>query len=449
VCTLGQPLAYGEGDAAKVGLLTLPGQPPLLSTTGPNGTLGVAQSQTYSYLRANPDGTFGVASVTKEILVPIALNLSTLASVTLTVQGSASGDPITLLATADGEGHAGVQLLNASPTLDLALYLMGKKVLDLPIPITGNQTFIPLANTGLASTLANPITQPLNNLLSQLNLSKDLAGISKLLTQVGLGTAAAQPAPGLTIGGPAYPIPGFQLNGTTTAAAGYDLATLNLDIPGLLNIADLRIGHMEAGAFLEKSFTCSIPVNKTANPMTVQAGNQFTWNISIPTDAHSLDVQACDLTHISAVDKIGIFKGKPKFQVVSVSNGGSYNPSTQTITWSDLGSYTPGNPPIVLTITVNVPGDSPDGILQDVVNVASGVGNCKGGVTNDKNLNGDLSHTQLTGMFTLNAPTVVANAPMPHTGGGTLLAWLGGGLLLVAEGGRRLLRRARQAPSTS
>jgi hypothetical protein len=449
VCTLGQPLAYGEGDAAKVGLLSLPGQPPLLSTTGPDGTAGVAQSQTYSYLVANGDGTFGVASVTKEILVPITLNLSTLASVTLTVQGSAKGDPITLLATADGQGHAKVELLNASPTLTVSITLLGTKLPDISIPITNSPITFP-ASLGLAAALANPITQPLNDLLTQLNLAKTVAGISQLLAKAGIGALATSTPPILTVGGPIKAIPGFGTSGPTTAAGSYDLATVNLSAAGLGTLADLRIGHMEAGAFLEKAFTCSIPVNKTANPMSVAAGNQFTWNISIPTDAHSLDVQACDLTHISAVDKIGVFKGNPKFQVVSVSNGGSYDAASQTITWSDLGAYKPGSPPIILTITVNVPADSPAGILQDTVNVASGVGNCTGGATANKNLNGDLSKVKLAGSFTLNAPTVTTTAALlAHTGGGTTMAWLGGGLLVLAEGARRVLRRARRPEATS
>jgi hypothetical protein len=451
VCPIGQPLAYGESHAAAVDLLK--GQPISVSTTGSNGTAGVAQSKTYSYLLANPDGTFGIASKTSEIIAPVSVNLvntqTTKVSLDVSVQGTSPNEPVSLLAHSDGKKST-VTLSNDDPTIAVDLTINGTKrhiatvslqqvfgmggfVLDLSKPTTWlNQGGLVGNITDLLNALGlKPVSNQLLDVLSQ------------LFTQLGLKGKIA-------IGAPLYQLPNLPTvhpNGTTAAAAGFDLVQVTLSV-GTLGVTDLRIGHMEVGSLLKDAFTCTIPVNKTANPMTVQAGNQFTWNISIPTDAHSLDVQKCDLIAVSAVDHVGVFKGSPKFQIVSVSNGGVYNQSTQTITWANLGNYHPGDPPIALTITVNVPADSPGGILQDIVNVSSGIGKCTGGATNDANLNGNLSNTKLTGSFTLNAPTVVPNAPLPHTGGGTLLAWLGGGLLILAEGGRRLLRRARRSDTT-
>jgi hypothetical protein len=456
-CPLGQPMAYGEGDAAQVGLLPVNGTS-LLSTTGGSGT-AAAQSQTYSYLLANPDGSFGVASKTSDILAPISLNLSTLASLQVSIQGTSPDQPVTLLATADGEGHAKVQLLNSDATIVVSLVSMGKTIPLASVSLQqvfGQGGFnLDLSNLNLqtllgstAPAIAGPVQQLINTLGLQKAVDPVMALVSKLLDSLGLKGQ-------IHIGAPLYPIQGLPTQGTTVAAAGFDLVsvTLSLGLPGApkLDLTDLRIGHMEVGASLDNSITCSIPVTKSANPTTVQAGNGFTYNISIPTAANSLDGQACDLVNVSATDKIGVASGSPQFTIVSVSNGGTYDANTQTVTWPSLGNYHPGDPPITLTITASTPPGSPGGVFRDTINAASGVGKCTGGVTGDPGLNGDLSHTRLTGSFTLDAPTVIPNAvaTLPRTGSTPVLPWLGAGLLVLAEGIRRLVRRARRPEASS
>jgi hypothetical protein len=456
VCPIGQPMAYGEAKAAGIDLLK--GQALTVSTAGSANT-GIAQSQTYSYLVANPDGTFGVASQTTEVIAPITISLTNMASIEVAIGAAGTNAPVTLIAHSDGQGHSSVTLSNDDPTISVTLNAAGQKVPLVPPQIGSLKKLlgqgglkIDLSNlTTLLSSTSPSVVAPVLQLLSTLGAKTITDLVSKLLT--GLGISGV-----ITIAGPVYPTQGHPLTSTSnqTVSGGWDLIAIDppiqIGLPGALviKLAGLNVGHMEAGSYLQQAFTCSIPVNKTANPMTVQAGNQFTWNISIPTDAHSLDAMACKLTHVKAIDKIGVFQGSPKFKVESVSNGGSYDAATQTITWTDLGDYTPGSPPIGLTITVSVPSDSPGGILQDIVNVSSGVGGCTGGATHNAGLVGNLGNTTLTGMFTLNAPTVTTTAALlAHTGGGTNLAWLGGGLLVLAEGVRRVLRRVRRPEATS
>lgn len=415
-CPVGQPLAFGEGDAAGVGLLGT--SPPLVSTTGVSGTQD-AQSRSRTDLVANADGTFGIASQTQQIIAPISVNLGATVSLQITVQGTGINSPVTLVASTDGEGHTGFRVVNGEAQVVITLVVAG-------VP-------------------TNLLSLSLNQILGQGGLVIDTATLPVLgpvLTALGINLHLAVAAPPHALA----------TSGANSVAAAFDLVALHLGLTGGIQVANLNVGHMEAGVALPNGpIACTIPVSKNANPATVTAGNSFTWNINIPSSASALDASACDLTNLAATDVVGVSSGSPTFSITGISNGGTFNAATHTITWTNLGTYHRGDPPIVLTVTVNVPLSSGAGVLQDTANVTGGLGNCAGGITGQASLIGaNVTNAILTGSITLVAPTVGAagNTPLAATGTGPMLPWIAVGLLVVAEGTRRLVRRTRRPELT-
>jgi hypothetical protein len=100
----------------------------------------------------------------------------------------------------------------------------------------------------------------------------------------------------------------------------------------------------------------------------------------------------------------------------------------------------------VVTIQATVPSNSASGVLQDTANVTAGLGNCNGGATGLATAIGAVQNAIVGGTVTLPAPAVIAagGPALAATGTGPMLAWIAAGLLAVAEGTRRLLRRARR-----
>jgi hypothetical protein len=413
-CPVGQPLAFGLGSAAA----------PTTVATTLVASPGDAQSFTRTDLVANSDGTFGLATQVAETIAPVIVTLAGAGTATPTtleinVQGTSPSQPIVLTSATDGEGHAATTLSNGDPSVEVILTLAG---VALP-PITASLATLGTAVNGLLGP-----TSGLHTLLSGLGL--DLA-----LT-IGDGKTVASPLPG-------------DANGPNTTSGSYDLIGLHLGTTGTspTTVLDLRIGHLESFASLPAgSIECTVPVAKVANPPTVTAGNTFTWAISIPATSSSLADSTCDLTNIKATDKISINSGSPSFNVGTISNGGVYNSATKTVTWSNLGTYHPGDPPIVVTIQVSVPSGSAAGVLQDTANVTAGLGNCTGGITGVATAIGPVQNAIIGGSVTLIAPRVNAGTGpgLAATGTGPMLAWIAAGLLAVAEGSRRLLRRARR-----
>lgn len=403
-CPVGQPLAYGEGDAsAPTGVV---GQsPPLVSGTGASGTQA-AQTRTRTDLVANADGTFGISNTVQEIITPLTVNLGSAVTLAVTVQGDGPNSPFTLTTFNDGEGHSGNVLSNNDPVVKLDLIISG---------VTTN-----LANVKLSSLAA--IINPL--LGSGSALSTTLAALGVHLS-IDVGTPPA----------------------ATRSNVAYDLLAINASLGSSLTVANLRLGHVESQVALPGGpIECTVPVAKVANPASVTAGNTFQWAIAIPATSSSLSDATCDLTNIKATDKISINKGSPSFNIGAISNGGVYDPNTKTVTWSNLGTYHPGDPPIVVTIQATVPSNSASGVLQDTANVTAGLGNCNGGATGLATAIGAVQNAIVGGTVTLPAPAVVAagGPALAATGTGPMLAWIAAGLLAVAEGTRRLLRRARR-----
>jgi hypothetical protein len=402
-CPLGNPIAYGEGQLANADLLNT-GEVPVVDTSN-KGTTGVAQSKTFSYLSPNTDGTFGITSQTHQTILPLTVNVGPL-KISLTVQGAAGPAPIDLKAVAPGEaGQKGGVTLTGNHTVVLNITNNGSPVLPV-FPFTFD----------VQSVVNKPIDIPNVGHVDVSNL-KSLAGS----------------------------------NGTTTAGATFDLVHVSL-LKGA--VAELALGHMEVLANAATPINCTIPTTKTADPQVVQAGNQFTWNILIPSSADAMKDSACNLANLSATDHFGIVNGTPKFTFVSASNGGVFDSKTNTVTWANLGTYKIGDPPIHLTITMSVPVDSDAGLIENTVTPKANLvcPTPPAGSTASllpASVLTSLNSVPVSGMAHVSGPSISAIKQLPRTGGGPILPWVGGGLLVLAEATRRLIRRARRAPATS
>jgi hypothetical protein len=406
-CPLGNPIAYGEGHLADAGVLNQSDTPTVDVTTN---SRGVAQSKTFSYLFPNSDNTFGIVSQTQQTIVPATINLGPL-KIGITVQGGAGPVPIDLKARAPGEaGQNGGVTLSNDGTVSIDIKNGGTELSGFPINI--------------------PLLQSLPAALKNINIP----GVASIKID------DLEPMTGS--------------NGTTMAGATFDLVRVKL---ANSQLADLAVGHMVSIAQANTPIECNIPTTKTANPNVVQAGNQFTWNISIPTSADDLKDSACSLGNLSATDHFDVLSGNPSFEFVSASNGGAFDSKTNTVTWSNLGTYKVGDPPIHLTITMNVPSGSLDGVLENTVTPhATLICPPPGAPGNllpsevQATLLAALSKVPVSGLAHVSGPQIMAVKQLPRTGGGgPILPWVGGGLLVLAEATRRLIRRARRAPATS
>jgi hypothetical protein len=405
-CPLGKPIAYGEGQAANASILNTSDSPAL--DVSSKGTAGVLQSKTYSWISPNSDGTFGITSRASQTILPLTVTLGPLV-ITVTVQGNSPTQPVTLTAKAPGEAGqgGGVKIAN-DHTVKVDVKNSGSSV--GPFPITFDITQL--------------ISKPI-----------DLGPLGKITVD------------------DLVPMPGS--NGSTVAGATFDL--VRAQVPVGKQLVDLALGHMAVAAHADNPIDCNIPVTKTA-PDTVNAGDSFTYKISVPTSANDLKDSTCDLVNIGVTDTISVKSGNPTWTVggtsptaSSVTSGSDANGPTSVIKWTGLGPYHPGDPPIMLSITVNVPHGSLDGVVLDTVHVTASLGNCKGNTQGLTDVTSGLNGIPVTGMFQLPKPSVIAvQAPLPRTGGGgPILPWVAGGLLVLAEATRRIVRRARRAPATS
>lgn len=444
VCPLGQPLSYGLGSASNVSLANG------LVQTAAAAAAQTANSTSFTYLNANTDGTFGLASTATEIVSPVSVNLPAGAgklSVTLSgsMDGTAPAKPVTLTAISHGDGTSSVALTNDN-FLTVTLTL-------------GTTTTVLVPPTALAGLTAPQV----------INLGTGPASLGTI-------TINTETVNGLPVMGNPQAITG------NVASAAYTLFGLNVNVGGILPVINLETGHLVAGANAQSEITCSIPLVKFSTPAQVTAGNSFIYTIEVP-DPAKLDLLACSLVNLKVVDTISDVPGgsQPTFSVTKVdpSTGivNQTSPTNATVTFNGL-TYTVApvgakpNPPVVLNITVTVPQGSPTGTFQDTAVATALASGCNGGITGITNLGG-VNGTPLTGSVTLKAPTVnaagvtpaVASQPaaagpgfgagqpgaLPRTGGqgGLWQPGLGIGLLALAGGAFALLRRSRRRLSGS
>jgi hypothetical protein len=349
-CAIGRPFSFGEGEAAGlqlVGTPTATGEllAPLIGAALPPTSTdprNANRTRSVTYLRPNGDGTFAVVSETRQTIAPVALLGG---AVTLELLGEWA-----LRAIATGKPNGSFveyAPVGAGPTTPVLILTVGGS----PIPITTQQLFGP-GGLNLASLLG-PLAAVLN---------------------ITVGT------PARALGGTGTPA--LAANGTSASAAS-DVITISvLTIPGVITGADIRIGHMEAAAVApEGGVICNVPVAKVGTPDPVTAGQNFTVEIIIPSDpALFEELFGCDLIGIRVVDVHEIESGNPSYNITGASNGGVIvrEGNTTTITWENIGDYTIGDPPIVLTVSGNIPSNSSAGVLKDTATVTATLGNCRG-----------------------------------------------------------------------
>jgi hypothetical protein len=420
-CPIGKPLTYGLGQASNLELLNLGGgstpqngfQNPLLGTSiDAFGTpRGVSQSRTVTYMKSNGDGTFGVVSETRQTVAPVSVLANELTQTAVTVE---VGGEFGLRVTSSGKPGGSTAEYLGNPVLTITVTTLG-----VPVEV---------------------ISIALSDLLGQNGLTIDLPGIAT----VALG------APPRGLNGTPTSKPALAADGTSASAAA-DIVRLSLlDLPGL-TVLDLALGHMEgATAVPAGGVKCDIPVSKVASANPVTVGEDFTYTISIPSDAALYQALFnCDLINISAVDTVETQSGNPRIQLLGASNGGVI--SGNRVTWANLGNYTLGQAPIVLTINARIPRNSGAGVLRDTVNVSATLGNCRGGATGEDLVQGGarLDGGAITGAVTLVGPDVT-RGDLAATGGTSWPLVAGGGFMLAALGMLRLRRRVTgEAPAQS
>ena len=419
-CPVGRPLTYGLGYASNVELVNtggatdpntgFPGSVLGTSTTATNPR-AASQSRTVTYLIANGDGTFGVVSETRQTVAPITVLSSPLTGVLIEVAGEFG-----LRVVATGKPGGASAAYTGNPVITVS-------------NIVG----------GVATPILGPVS--LQDILGPAGLTVDLPGV--LTVSAG--------APPRALNGPLGSAPALDTAGGTSASAAVDAVRLGVlaGLPGLTGL-DLRLGHMEGAVTVPAGgLTCDIPVSKVASVDPVTAGQDFTYTISIPSDAALFQaLYNCDLINISAVDAVETQSGNPQIQLISASNGGVI--SGNRVTWANLGNYTLGQPPIILTIQARIPANSGAGVLRDTVNVSATLGNCRGGATGEDIVQGgaQLNGNAITGRVTLVAPNVT-RGNLAATGGNSWPLVAGGGFLLAALGMVRLRRRAAEVPTPS
>jgi hypothetical protein len=414
ICAIGKPLTFGEGEAAGAQLVGTPdpttGQLtlPLVGAALPPGTTNTRnanRTRSVTYLRPNGDGTYAVVSEERQTIAPVSLLGG---QVTLELLGEwalrviSTGKP--------GGSTVEYAPVGAGPTTPVLNLTLGG---GTPTTLTFQQVF---GNGGLdLSSLLGP-------------------GLSALL-DIKIGT------PPRAIGGTGAPA--LAADGTSASAAVDVVKITVLSVPNVIQGADIRIGHMEGAAIAPPGgVKCNVPVSKVGTPDPVTAGQDFTININIPSDAGIFQTLfGCDLIGIKVVD-VHTTDG-PSYTITGASNGGVITTSgdTTTITWANVGNYHIGDPPIVLTVNGHIPSNSPAGTLTDTANVTASLGNCNGTGGGQDIVGQAVNGGVVNGTFTLVGPQVSRSGVLASTGGDERLLLLGGVFLLAALGVRRRLRR--------
>ncbi|HEX2052999.1 MAG TPA: hypothetical protein VHJ78_04625 [Actinomycetota bacterium] len=427
-CILGKDMSYGQGDAADLAVLG-----------GPLSDL------TDAILGTNPGNQDpgAVRTSARTRLVPQTNE-----------QGQKVGDALGLM-TEVKQTLAPIVLFQGIPGAEITINLLGEWTMRAVATGVPGQAYIQYmpgtaGNTPVLSiTQSLPVVGPvvdtvvltLNQLLGLDDIVNGVLGGEGGLLGLGLVDLELNPDPTIT-----------ENPDGTSATASVDVAKVTL-LPSAegvlgqltnslipnLELADVRIGHMEAAAVVPAGgIQCpDINVAKTANPDPVNAGNDFTYTIAIgnPYD--------CTLTDVKVVDTITATKNV-KFNIKS-QNPAASSVAGNVITWNDVGPIDPRGSK-QLQILVNIPADSASGNL---INHAAVTANC--GL--DSAQGGAKVNVPLSGSVRVEVPRVQAQvpAPLPRTGHNNVVftgvaVSLALVSLLSAAGYRRLRARGESAP---
>jgi hypothetical protein len=367
--TLGNPLTYGFGTAADAQLLNTGGLgqfgrflEPVLSTDAPPTNApdrNVANSQTFTYLVNNGDGTCGIASEIHMTIAPVNINL-------LGTTIEVAGDWV-MKGVATGK-----------PT--------GNKLTYGPTSAEGGTAVIRGIDDATGDILA---ALNLQDILGPTGLAEQLDGLDPL-ADVSVGADARAISPPNADGTATVPDDTSAPTISPTHVAGAaDVVRLKIGSAlAPLDLADLRVGHFEMDLRVpDGGVNCEIPVAKTSSVPVAQTGNDLTFQIKVPSDPNAVKPFPCDLTNVKVTDVLVLEKADnpskpphidlvsgtgPKGEVATVSA------DKQSLTFANIGNWKPGDPPLVITVKAHVPTSSGTGIVKDEATATATAANCSG-----------------------------------------------------------------------
>ena len=414
-CVVGEDLSTGLGYAADAQLLnggatggaTDPFSGPVVAADAPTPERRVSQSRSITRLVPQTDAAgnkigdnFGLMTETRMTIAPITL-----------LKNSAT--PIT------------VELLGEWVLRSVATGIPGQAyVTYTPGTVTPSTPVLSIIQNGILNTVLT-----LQDLLGPQGLAVTIPGVASIV----LGEDPR------AIGGDETTSPTTGGDGTVASAAvdAVRIQVLQGSLLAGVDALDVRIGHMESRAQVPAGgIKCSVPVSKTADKQTVNAGDSFTYNINITNPFAD-----CDLTNVRVVDNISGSNGV-KYSVTA-TNPTASSVSTSQVVWNDIGPI-PAKQSKSVSITVAVAGNSAGGVFTDN---ATATGSCATGSAQG----GARITVPISGETTVTLPSVTGGKELPSTGvdelprtgsTGPALALAGLGLLGAALGLRRLRHSA-------
>jgi uncharacterized repeat protein (TIGR01451 family)/LPXTG-motif cell wall-anchored protein len=410
-CSLGEPLSYGLGYAADAQVLNLggatPGDEPFagsaVETDLPDPERAVSQSRSVTRLVPQTDAAgnkigdnFGLMTETRMTIAPIDLL----------------------------DGALRLELLGEWVLRSVATGLPGQSYVHYgPGAVSPETPVLRIIQDTVPTTVLS-----LQDLLGSQGLPIEVPGIASIV--IGEDPRA--------IGGDANSSPTQGGDGTVASGAVDAVRVQLLEAADLLGVSvlDIRVGHMEAHAQVPPGgIRCNVPVTKTADKQTVNAGDTFTYNITVTNPFAD-----CDLTNVRVVDNITTTSGV-RYSITGTNPQASSTSANQVI-WDDIGPIGPKQSKTV-SITVAVAANSAAG---QFTNNAQATGNCATGSAQG----GARITVPITGETTVVVPSVGGGRELPATGvdvlprtgsSGPAMALAGLGLLGAAV----LLRRVRAA----
>ncbi|MDQ3946086.1 MAG: DUF11 domain-containing protein, partial [Actinomycetota bacterium] len=317
-CVIGADLAYGLGEFTDTKLVRQSqADDALLSTTAnqpPRGTSRSVSRTRLTTLPGRPLGLFGLLSETRQTIAPVTILEGTDQQLTIELAGE-----WVLRAFSDG--------VKGTVTF-------GPEMEDPTIPL--------LRVFDAEGELINEFT------------------MDALLTKEGTAIEIADGAL-VTLGEDPRAIGGDELSkpltGGTLTTAAVDVARIQVVDPEGGGVAELRVGHMEAGVALPAGgIRCpDIGMVKESNPGTVKAGDIFTWTITMS------NLNDCLLDDVKIVDTISTSAGIG-YEILSTSPAADRKGSV--LTFSDIGPLGFGDSRTV-SIRVKVADDAAGGRFRD------------------------------------------------------------------------------------
>jgi uncharacterized repeat protein (TIGR01451 family) len=200
------------------------------------------------------------------------------------------------------------------------------------------------------------------------------------------------------LGGSATSTPVASADGTSVSG---EVDLVSITAP---NVADLRVGHMEASATVPAGgILCQVDVSKEAQPDHVNPGDTFNYII------HVHNPHSCTLTGVKVVDTVTGTSGV-RFSILG-EDPKADTATSSTLTWNDIGPLPPGATKD-LVVHMKVASNSGGGTFTEKANVTAScaIANAQGSST---------ISVPAAGSATIQLPTISGGAgrALPVTGG--------------------------------